>query len=95
MLAFEQRFADILAGDEDRLLVFVAVHQVHAADRIVVRGKTDFDRLDLQIALQLAEYFLGVEIAPDGRAVVVRGVGMLAADDDVGEAEVLTIDRSA
>ncbi len=67
-------------------------HQVHPADRLIVSSKADFDRLDFQVPFELAEDLLRVEIAPDGRAVVVRRIGMLAADDDVGEAVVLAVD---
>src|SRR4029450_12884739 len=44
------------------------------------------------IALRGAEDLLGIEVAPDGTAVVVGGVGVLATDDQVGEAEVLPVD---
>jgi hypothetical protein len=44
------------------------------------------------VALELPELLLRVEVAPDVGAVVVGRVGVLAADDDVREAEVLTVD---
>src|SRR5439155_52527 len=40
----------------------------------------------------LALYLLRVEVAPDRRAVVEGRVGVLAPDDQVGEAEVLAVD---
>ena len=74
-----------------RLLVLVVVHQIDPADRLVIGGEADQQRVNLQIAAEVLEDLLGVEIAPDRLAVVVGGVGVLAADDDVGEAEVLPV----
>ena len=82
-----------LAGDEDRLLVRVVFHQVDAAQRFVVGGEADLAAAgSCRSPLEVVEDLLGVEVAPDRRAVVVGGVGVLAADDDVGEAEVLAVD---
>ncbi len=46
----------------------------------------------LQRAVEIQEDLLGVEVAPDRLAIVVGRVGVLAADDDVGEAVVLAVD---
>ena len=70
-LAFLEALADLLAGDEDRLFVGVVFHQVDPANRLVERGEPDAQGTDLQIAGQVVEDLLGVEVAPDGRAVVV------------------------
>ena len=72
-----RRLADLLAGNEHRLLVRVVVHQIDAAERLIEGGKADQQRMDLQVARQVVEDLLGVEIAPDRLAVVIRGVGVL------------------
>jgi len=76
------------AGDEHRLFVLMIVHQIDAADRFVVGGETDQQRADLEVAGEVVEDRLGVEIAPNRLAVVVRSVGMFAPDDNIREAEV-------
>src|SRR5690606_11407492 len=67
----------------------VLLDQAAAAEFLVVGGEADIDRADGELAVDLLEDLLRVEIAPDVRAVKVRRVGVLAADDDVAEAVVL------
>ena len=70
----------------------MALGEIDAAHGLVVGREADLHRLDLQVAGEVIEDLLGVEVPPDRRAVVVGRVGVLAPDDDVGEAEILPID---
>jgi len=72
----------------------MVVHQVDASDRLVVGGEGRLDGRILKITLERAEDLLCVEVAqmPCRRG---RRVGVLAPDDQVGEAEVLAVDWRA
>src|SRR5262249_16417042 len=61
------------------------IDQPHPAQLLVERREADLHRLDEQLALQFVELPLRRQAVPDVLAVVVGGVGVLAADDDVGE----------
>ncbi len=67
VFALLQRGANLLSRNEYRFLVFMALHQIDAPDRFVIRGKADVERMNLQIAAQILENLLGVEIAPNRR----------------------------
>src|SRR5579864_1399582 len=92
--AVAEFLAQIAAADGDLLetLRAILIHQAHAAKFGKVGGEADFHRLDQQFAFEFIELALGGQTVPDVFAVVIRGVGMLAADDDIGEAEVLPVD---
>ena len=89
-----QLLAQLAAADRHLLVALrpVLVDQADAAQLLVEGREADLHRLDQQLALQLVELALRGQAVPDVLAVVVGGVGVLAADDDVGEAEVLPID---
>src|SRR5262245_39504784 len=70
----------------------VLIDQADPAQLLVEGREADLHRLDQQLALQLVELALGRQAVPDVRAVVIRCVGVLAANHEVGEAEVLPID---
>ena len=91
MFAFLERSANLFSGNEDGLFVLVEFHQVDAADGFVIGGKSNVERVNLQVAVEFVENLLSVEVAPNRRAVVVGGVCMLAADNQVGKPKVLTV----
>jgi hypothetical protein len=88
-VAFLKRRADVFAADGPGLFVLVTFHQVNSASRFIVGGETDVDRFDLQVASELVEDFLSVEVTPDGFAVVVRCIRVLTSDDQMCVAHVL------
>ena len=47
--------------------------------------------MDKQLPFELVEFSLRRQAVPNVLTVIVRGVGMLAPDDDIGEAEILPI----
>ena len=51
MLAGSEHLADLGAGDRDRLLVRMLLHQIDAAGAVVVRGEADVAGADVQVAL--------------------------------------------
>ena len=69
----------------------MVLHQIDAADRLVVGGEAHIQRFDLQIAGQVVEDLLRVEITPDRRTVVIGRVGVLTSYDNVRKTEVLSI----
>jgi hypothetical protein len=68
----------------------VVLHEVHAVHALVEGGEADLDGAGVELAGEGLEDGLRVEVAPDGRLVEVGRIGVLAADDDVREAVVLT-----
>src|SRR5260370_14228663 len=93
-LAGAEFFAQLAAADRYLLVALgsAVIDQADPAQLLVICRETNLHRLDQQLALELVELALGGQAVPDVFAVVIRGVGVLAADDDVGEAEVLAID---
>src|SRR5262249_36569402 len=91
-LALLELLAHLRPTDREGLLVGVMVGQIDAADRLVVGREADLAGTQLQLAGQIVEDVLGVEVAPDRLAVVERRVGVLAADHQIAEAVVLAVD---
>ena len=88
----EQTESDPYLGMAEKAGAAEVSAQVDAADRLVEGGEADAQRLDGEPTAEAGEDLLGVEVTPDRRPVVEGRVGVLAPDDDVGEAEVLAVD---
>ena len=81
------------AGDEHGRVVLVVLHQAHAADLLEEGGEAHVDGLDLRARHRGSRRPPGRRSRPKiALAVVERRVGVLAADDEVGEAQVLAVD---
>src|SRR5262245_32022372 len=86
--AGSQFLAQLAAADRYLLVALRApfIDEADAAEFLVECGEANLHRLDQQFAFQLVELPLRRQAVPDVLAVVERGVGVLAADDDVSEA---------
>src|SRR6266481_1118156 len=93
--AGSELFTEIASADADLLVAFGStfIHQAHASQLLIVGRESDFYRLNEKLTLELVEFSLGGEAVPNIFAVVIGGVGVLAADNDVGKPKILAIDR--
>jgi hypothetical protein len=73
----------------------MSLGEIDPSERLVEGGEADVAGRELQIAGELVEDLLGVEVPPDRRTVLEGCVRVLAADDQIAESVVLRIRSSA